>query len=214
MGQQLDAFEARAIMVDLVDAAKAEAVAKLDKLSFFKHIPNVPNVDQDVIEAVTASSIADFQKQEERQLQQALAASVGVHLPSDNTLRISPKDVEEKQLAEALAVSAASICQHRANGGFLDSGAQSAEDRQLQEILDSTRKDQLRYEEADLQAAIQLSRTGKMVLSMDVVEVMDSASESEVMLGTPEPKRHRAQDRAMGGAEQDIFFSDMSESCT
>eukprot|EP00931_Biecheleriopsis_adriatica_P073159 TRINITY_DN47502_c0_g1_i1.p1 TRINITY_DN47502_c0_g1~~TRINITY_DN47502_c0_g1_i1.p1 ORF type:complete len:1021 (-),score=218.76 TRINITY_DN47502_c0_g1_i1:37-3099(-) len=182
--QPIDAFAARPLMKGLVTAAVAQAAAKSSRPDRpAEGTLSCPSEQEEALAAAAAAaSLSELQAQEERLLQQALAASTRPMAQDQSK--------EEKQLAEALAQSAAFHFQETSKAGDVT-------DQLLQQALAASRSDHLAAEDADLQAALLLSR-GQLAVG-SAVEILDSASEDEELVvsknvsppTSPEPKRHK-----------------------
>ncbi|CAE7760645.1 Capn15 [Symbiodinium pilosum] len=157
--QPLDAFEPRKLMQGLVEEAMAAPVAPGQKTIGSAVAEVLDWISEESLAQAAAASLEQMRMQEEQQLQQALAASRGV-----SAVDIQPES-EDRLLAAAMAASKEA------------------------QVIETSRKELLAAEEAELQAALLLSR-GMLAAPQLVVD----SSEEETCEVPPlrETKRHKA----------------------
>lgn len=157
--QPLDAFEPRKLMKGLVEEAMAVQAA-VGKKTIGAAVAEVLDwVSEESLAQAAAASLEQMRVQEEQQLQQALEASRGA-----SAIDLRP-DSEDRLLAAAVAASSE------------------------EQAIEASRREFLAAEEADLQAALLLSRG-----SLDAPQfVVDSSEEEAIDIPSlRESKRHKA----------------------
>ncbi|CAE7638537.1 unnamed protein product, partial [Symbiodinium necroappetens] len=157
--QPLDAFEPRKLMKGLVEEAMAVQAA-VGKKTIGAAVAEVLDwVSEESLAQAAAASLEQMRVQEEQQLQQALEASRGA-----SAIDLRP-DSEDRLLAAAVAASSE------------------------EQAIEASRREFLAAEEADLQAALLLSR-GSLAAPQFVV---DSSEEEAIDIPSlRESKRHKA----------------------